>query len=304
MAFAQLNGQLNLASAEEVFRTVSAISAHTVTRIPDGETGRRQDRRAARVEALGRTAGLAAGREGLFRLDRGVRPEDIELPELGLSAVARESYALFTHLRGAEAIMPDTRFQVSLPWPTALDPLVSEPDREAVADALARRLHHEAEALAVAIPARDLAVHWDVPRSTPGHMLDDVSRWLPADVPYGFHICDCGDGERPEDLSGAVAVANALTARAERPAAWLSLPVPAERDDPPFYDPIRGLVLAPGTALYLGLVHQDGLQATQRRIDAAKHVVQGFGVSTECGLGGIPRDTVLKLLWLQLGARV
>jgi hypothetical protein len=42
MAQAHLNGSLNLPTAQEVFRTVSAIACDSITKIPDGETDQRQ----------------------------------------------------------------------------------------------------------------------------------------------------------------------------------------------------------------------------------------------------------------------
>ena len=96
-----------------------------------------------------------------------------------------------------------------------------------------------------------------------------------------------------------VRVANALVDGLERPLNWLHLPVPRERDDEAYYAPLSDLRLADDTELYLGLVHHtDGMEGTQRRMAAASKVVPAFGISTECGLGRRPSETVPDLLAL------
>lgn len=48
------------------------------------------------------------------------------------------------------------------------------------------------------------------------------------------------------------------------------MPIPIDRTDEAFYEPLRDLKLAPGTELYLGLVHaKDGVQGTKTRVDMA-----------------------------------
>jgi hypothetical protein len=49
--------------------------------------------------------------------------------------------------------------------------------------------------------------------------------------------------------------------------------------------------------LFLGLVHAaDGLQGAKRRIEAARRHVDGFGVSTECGMGRQEREAIAPLV--------
>jgi hypothetical protein len=241
MAHAHLNGSINLAGPEDVFRTVSSIAGETVTRIPDG------------------TADACPG-----------------------AAVA--SYEIFKRLRDdEEAILPGTRFQVSVPshGPAAgLDSVLA------------------------AVPSGDLAVQWQVAidRAIPDETAE-LSARLCDDVAFGYHLC-AGPAEGVNDLSRLVALANAIAQRCARPPTWFSLPVPIDRDDEAYFAPLADLRLAAETHPYLGLVHEDGLPAIQRRIAAAKPHLPRFGVCTECGMGDRPRAAVLKLLWLQLGARV
>jgi hypothetical protein len=252
MAHAHLNGPINLAGPEEVFRTVSSIAGETITRIPDGETDARREGLAGQVPIL--------------------------------AAAATASYEIFRWLRDDEqAILPGTRFQVSLPAVSGVEA--------------------ELETILTAIPHEALALQWNAPTDpTRADELVQLSSWVADDVPFGFQLCD----GNPGDMSRLVAVANAITERAARPSSWLSLPLPLApgRDDDAFFEPLSDLHLAPETHAYLGLVRDDGLPAVQRRIVAAKRRLPRFGVCTEGGMGDLPRGAVLKLLWLQLGARV
>jgi methionine synthase II (cobalamin-independent) len=130
-----------------------------------------------------------------------------------------------------------------------------------------------------------------------------IGNRVPADVELGFHLCygDAGHQHftQPTDAAVLVRVANALIDGLDRPLNWLHLPVPRERDDEAYYAPLADLRVGDETELYLGLVHRtDGMEGTQRRIAAASKVVPAFGISTECGLGRRPSETVPELLEL------
>lgn len=342
MADAHLNGSLNLPSADDVFRTVAAIAGDSVTRIPDGETDERRGWIAAliprlqqvpQLEAHQRAAGYSAA--PVFTIVPGAASEDIDVPELGYAAAARYGYALFRKLRDQGVIGSGTRFQVSLPTVTAgCEPFIAPGDQGAFEPAYARRLRAEVEEILAAVPHQDLAMQWDVAVEMgivegviPAHFddrfggvvtrLGELSGWIPAQVPLGYHLCygdapsDTGDGEgrhwkEPEDTSKLVAVANEVTERAVRPLDWFSMPVPIARDDHAYFEPLADLHHSDRTRLYLGLVHHaDGVEGTQRRIDTARrHYQRGFGVATECGMGRKPRDRVPVLLEIQAQVRV
>jgi hypothetical protein len=73
--------------------------------------------------------------------------------------------------------------------------------------------------------------------------------------------------------------------------------VPIERDDIAYFKPFEALRLDAGTQVYLGLVHQeDEIEGARRRMTAADHVLSGYGVAAECGLGRLPPDTIPHLL--------
>jgi hypothetical protein len=94
-----------------------------------------------------------------------------------------------------------------------------------------------------------------------------------------------------------VDMTNALIPRLARPVSWLHYPVPRNRDDDAYFAPLSRLKASPETELYLGLVHYtDGVEGSARRIRAARRHRADFGISTECGLGRRPRDTIPRLL--------
>ncbi len=139
----------------------------------------------------------------------------------------------------------------------------------------------------------------------------DLIHWVPEEVPLGCHLCYgdaqevTGQGEgrhwkEPVDTALMVRVAEAISLGAGRRVDWFSMPVPIERDDDEYFEPLADLALGSGTRLFLGLVHhQDGVEGTQRRIDVAKRHCAEFGVATECGMGRKPPELVPRLLAIQ-----
>jgi hypothetical protein len=64
------------------------------------------------------------------------------------------------------------------------------------------------------------------------------------------------------------------------------MPVPANREDPGYFAPLKDLKRVPPLELYLGLVHSsDGVEGTVRRMKAASAFTTDFGIATECGIG-------------------
>jgi hypothetical protein len=103
----------------------------------------------------------------------------------------------------------------------------------------------------------------------------------------------------PADLGVATEMINRLTAACARMIDYFHVPVPIDRDDPPYYAPLAALTLGPRTELYIGLIHfADGIDGAQRRIAAARGYVADFGVATECGFGRRAPETIEPLLAL------
>ena len=115
--------------------------------------------------------------------------------------------------------------------------------------------------------------------------------------PNGRHIIE------PESTALMVSFANAILAQATRPVTWLHMPVPHDRDDDAYFEPLRKLKLPAETEFYLGLVHlKDGLAGTRKRMATAKKFAPHFGVGWECGLRAFPPETIPDMLRLHKAA--
>jgi hypothetical protein len=335
MADAQLCGSVNLEDAEAVFRELSKVS-ETLRRVPDGETGPRQQWIMAQMERFAanpdfvqtQESGFAYASRPSFRLRDGLAPEDASF-DLGYAAGATESYPLFKRLRDEGKFAPDARFQVSLPTQVAIVGVYIDPAQQAaIAPVFERTLVNEIAEILKGVPAEDLALQWDVAvefsrlerpsdlRRGPTDYEEIVAQLVrlgglvPEPVQLGYHLCygDAPDEPggvghhfmQPRDTSLLVRVANEIVSGVRRPVDWIHMPVPIERDDDAYFAPLDGLSLPAQTRLFLGLVHwQDGVEGTQRRIDAAARHIRGFGVATECGMGRRPSEVVPTLLEIQ-----
>jgi hypothetical protein len=327
---ALLVGSVPLGSAEEVFREASSILGDRLRRIPDGETGARDNWIGWQFEVLRRNPYLELAPVDAtkyaelrpFTLRSDISPDELKLGPLGYADAARSSYATFARLK-AEGIIPaHCRFQVSLPTPLApITAYVMDEARAVVEPAYEAQLLAEVEEMVQAIPPDELAIQWDV--AVEFGILEgvfwkahfsDVERGIierltrlcdavPGRVEVGYHFCygDFGHQhfKQPEDTSKLVLVANRVSEGATRKINWIHLPVPRNRVDDAYYAPLRDLRLKPETELYLGLIHYtDGVEGTRRRIEIAQRAAPAFGVATECGFGRRPPETVPDLMRL------
>jgi methionine synthase II (cobalamin-independent) len=107
----------------------------------------------------------------------------------------------------------------------------------------------------------------------------------------------------PIDMGDMVDLANRLAGGINRSIELIHMPVPRDRSDDAYFEPLTRLKLKPGTQLCLGLVHHtDGLAGTRRRLATAEKYVKNFSIATECGFGRRPRDTISELLAIHAAA--
>jgi hypothetical protein len=93
-------------------------------------------------------------------------------------------------------------------------------------------------------------------------------------------------------------VANALANAIDRPITYIHMPVPANRADDAYFQPLSALHLSSGTELYLGVVHAaDGIEGTNKRIVAASKYASDFGVATECGIARCRTPELVRVLF-------
>ena len=323
-----LVGSVPLANEEAVFRTTSAILADRVQRIPDGETGVRTNWIGWQTAVFARNPALEPvtdtgkeyGQLVQYRLRPGTSAADVQFDSLGYADAAIASYRTFARLKQEGVIAPATHFLVCLPTPLApVTGYVEATSQAAVEPAYEARMLSELDEICAAIPHDQLAIQWDTAvefalwegvgwqshlDDLQGGIIDRLVRIgerVPRDVEMGYHLCYGDAGHRhfvqPKDTTNLVTVANAVSARVQRPINWMHMPVPRDRDDDAFFAPLVGLKLHPETELYLGLVHYtDGVEGARRRIATAEKFAPDFGVATECGFGRRPPETVAPLL--------
>ncbi len=98
-------------------------------------------------------------------------------------------------------------------------------------------------------------------------------------------------------MSDMVEFANRVSQNIKRPVQLVHMPVPRNRADNAYFEPLKRLALRPETELCLGLVHYtDGIEGTKKRLAAAKKYIGNFSIATECGFGRRDPRTISELL--------
>ncbi len=329
---AHLVGSVGLADTDTVFKTVSDSLGSCCTRIPDGETGGRgywirwQEKTFAasaglrRVEREIKLPGFKDSvKRYFFELDGS--PDAVDIAPLGYAEEALESWQRFQALSQAGVIAAGTRFQVSLPTPTALlSGFVMIDSRAAIEAKVEQRMLEDLARIQAEIPHDRLAIQWDVcyevvdaedaggPTLHYAPAIDgSIARigrlcgHVAAGVELGIHLCYGDPGHQhivqPSDLSVSVAFANGIVSASPRPVDFIHMPVPRDRDDDAYFAPLADLAIPSTTRLIIGLVHHtDGVDGGRKRMAAADKVVTDYDIATECGFGRRNPETVPELL--------
>jgi hypothetical protein len=330
-----LVGSVPMANSEQVFEAVSGALGERIKRIPDGETGERGDwitwlepvfAASPALQKSGeffRVHASGTGRER-YTLKPGRKPEDLHFENLHYADFAKESFAVFRRLKAAGKIAAETKFQIDLVpahsviWLYLVDALHAPVDpiyNEAV--------KREIDKIAAALPHDEIAIQFDVAsavfarlernqassygrtkeetQQTFSNILIDLGNYVPGDIDLLFHLC-YGDSNHkhvvePTDMGDMVEFANRVSRQIARPIQLIHMPVPRNRADDAYFEPLRNLQLRPETQLCLGLVHHtDGIEGTKKRVATAKKYVSGFAVGTECGFGRRDPKTIPELL--------
>ena len=329
-----LIGSVPLPDAETVFRTVATELGPWLARIPDGETGNRhrwiwwQRQMLEAHPAMERDTdtpplelrqwdGALIRTTDWLRFRPGVDPATVSF-DTGYATAARDSYAVFRRLRQAGSIPPGVRFQVCLPTPMASGYMyVSPAALAAYLPVYERALLTALGDIVAAIPPADLSIQWDVCQEVlvfehyfphrPATYRNDIFAQLgrlgdavPPEAECGYHLCYGSPRDEhlvmPKDSAILVEIGNGLLACLHRRLDFLHLPVPADRSDDAYFEPLRALSLPRETALYLGLIHHADAAGDQARMAAARKVVPRFGIATECGWGRTDPQRVPALL--------
>src|SRR5262249_5404239 len=132
-------------------------------------------------------------------------------------------------------------------------------------------------------------------------ILTDLADHVPPNIELLFHFCYGDSNHRhvvePTDMSDMVDLANRLCGGIKRGVQLIHMPVPRDRDDDDYYEPLARLRLDPETELSLGLVHfTDGAVGTRKRLATAERHAKAFSIATECGFGRRDPKTIPELL--------
>jgi hypothetical protein len=326
-----LVGSVNLDTTADVFRTCGKALGRRLRRIPDGEPGPRRMWLAwqypmfishpALQTAGDITDGPFAWR--IYRLADKANPADLHFGALGYAHEAKASYIDFLAARNAGELAHGIKFQVSLPTPYAVVAVFGRGrDFLAIESAYTQAMLDELAAICSSISHPDLAIQWDVclemiawdgqlERGTPPGLQDlqaelvgrmkRLCEAVPQDVEVGVHLC-YGDPDgrhlvEPRDASKEVAFANAIADSVTRPLTFLHMPVPINRFDEQFFEPLADLKLSPKTEFYLGLVHPDSKENMRKRLELADRYISGYGIASECGISRArTRELTMKFL--------
>lgn len=315
---ALLGPHLNaLPDGEVGFRThwISRVHYQVLALHPDIEVIRKP----ALEDGIERLNPRSAADSWLFKVRDGA--QDIRFGHdgwrLGFARDAVNSYFVFRSLRENGQIPEDVRFQVSMPSVNSVVTrrIFAEPgDAAKIQPGYEAAVKAELENIVTRIPAEDLAIQWDCStemqdaygaieglplESMIERNVDHMRRLcpiIPEKAQLGFHLCfgTLGGWPRfePDDLSGAVNLANGFIDQARRRVDWVHIPV-IDRSDDGFYAPLAAL--KPGTTrVYLGAIHN--MERFPERIATAHKYLPEFGVGAYCGFGRLNPSDVPRVL--------
>ena len=168
-----LIGSVCLPDAESVFRECSKGMDHRLKRIPDGETGVRQNFttfQAGFFQAVPQM--LAEFVNNAVKQSKEFTPEQVSdgieklrqaAPSTGYDTVAIENYKVFKKLRDEGVISKGTRFQVCLPGVgNVLAPFIQEAFQAVVEPVYEEALFKALRNIQDTIPHEDLAIQIDL----------------------------------------------------------------------------------------------------------------------------------------------
>ena len=331
---AHLVGSIPLPDSETVFRTVCQALGSSIKRIPDGETGDRsrwiwfqrnmlENHPDMEIDSSVEPFRLHQWDGKMIRETPWIKFKDTADPSAstfptGYRDAAVDSYQVFARLQGEGVIGPQVRFQVSIPTPMATAYMYISPKaREAYLPAYERSLAEALSGILEAIPHDRLAIQWDVCQEVllfedyfegriadyKQQIFDELARigsLVPEEVELGYHLCYGSPADEhlvmPKDMAILVEISNGITSRLSRRLDFLHLPVPKDRTDAGYFEPLRSLSIPESTEVMLGLIHYDDAQGDAARITTASDFLESFGVATECGWGRTDPNRLTGLL--------
>jgi hypothetical protein len=329
-----LVGSVPLLDCAAVFRAVAAGAGEHVRRLPDGETGKRnnwirfiQEQLAARPDMeVDPTAPpikwVQWDGKHLRDIHRLRFKRDTDLAKVGFATgyaeMAIESFAVFERLQNEGVIPAHTRYLVCMA--TSLAPGYNYISPHSRPDFVARFTDHligEIAKIARHVPHDRLAVQWDVCQEVlmwenyyagqhagwRDEILDVQRRLgeaIPAGTHLGYHLCYGSPADEhllmPKDMGVMVEMTNGIVEAVKRPIDFFHLPIPKDRSDDGFFVPLDELDTDTFTELHLGLVHLGDEAGDLKRLRAAQQHCRVDGIATECGWGRKNPEQIPALL--------
>ncbi|HKS87617.1 MAG TPA: hypothetical protein VJR71_19235 [Pseudolabrys sp.] len=341
MRHVHLVGSVPLRDAREVFTVVSEALGPYLKRIPDGETGERSDWITWLEPAFAENPALEKSDEVFrvhatgtarirYRLRSGKTARDVHFDNLFYADIARRSYAEFAELKRRGIVPAKCRFQIDLVPAHSVIWLFLQDDLHASLDAVYNEaLKREIAKIARELPHDQIAIQFDVASAvfarlqrgdtgayggsraemlaTFSKILTGLANSVPPEIELLFHFCYGDSNHRhviePVDMGDMVDLANRLCADIERSVELIHMPVPRDRSDDAYFQPLVRLQIKPETELSMGLVHfTDGIAGTRQRLAAAERHVSDFSIATECGFGRRDPTTIPGLLRIHADA--
>ena len=324
-----LVGSIPLETAKEVFETFGRLLGKHLASMPDGEVGFRrhwisrvhfqvfaihpdievlqQPRADNGIERLNPHDVADSWR---FKVREGAKAINFGEPgwRLGFARDAVNSYEIFSALKDKGVLPKHLRFQVSIPMVNSAAPprIFADPAScEKVRAGYAEALLGELDKILEHIPHRELAIQWDcateLQEAYKGAIDDQlpqvaISKDIPKAVQLGYHLCfgTLGGWPRfaPDNLGGAVKLANAFIQGSGRKVDWMHIPVLDTSEDV-FFAPLKDLK-AGKTRIYLGMVHN--MERFKERLATARKYLKDFGVGAFCGFGRMPPSDMPRVL--------
>ena len=322
-----LVGSIPLASANDVFDLVGRTLSNCCRRFPDGETGERKN-------WIGWQLGVFAGQRALIQSETKDRdyqlhppftfrpnygPDDLRFNDLGFAREASSSFTVFGKKQTAGVLPENAKFLVALPTPFApVYSFTTYTIQDQVFQVYESAILSELGAICEMIPPEKLSIQWDVatemsifegvysapivnPWVTLMARLSRLGNAVPEEVDMGYHLCYGSMNNRhwkePDDLGMCIKVANELKKTVSRQINFLHMPVPVDRVDDDYYEPLIDLEMDPATEVFLGLLHDtDSTNGNVNRLSIASKYLREFGIASECGLGRREPKDMVKII--------
>jgi hypothetical protein len=315
-------GSIPLADAEAVFRTLGGKLGAHMERIPDGETGRRsrwisfindqmKDHPAFEIDkSIPPFQFTQWDGKVVYEIERLKFKDDVDPATVtfntGYAEDAVRNFPVFERLQNEGAVPAGVKYQICMATPLAVTyNFMSPVSYVPFIEVYSRHVADEFNKISDALPHDKISYQWDVCqevlmweayyeqpegyREQVMSVLGNIGNLVPPDIDMGYHLCYGSPRDvhmvKPKDMANLVEIANGIADAVSRPIQYIHMPVPKDRNDEPFFQPLADLRLSEETKLFLGLVNVGDSDNNALKLSLAKKYTNVAGIGSECGLG-------------------